>query len=301
MLRFISALALCIALPSFRAGAEIRRDLTPRQVELSPSADVHRALQTLLIEAVPGDTIVLSAGTFSLKRSLDISVDNITIRGAGSNRTVLSFKGQLSGGQGIRATGNNLVMEGFAVEDTSGNAIKVNGARNVTFRDVRTEWTGPPLPSNGAYGIYPVQCRNVLMEDCSAFGASDAGIYVGQCRQVVVRRCRAERNVAGIEIENTINADVYENVARNNAGGLLVFDLPGLEVKNGKNIRVFKNRVVDNNHPNFAAPGNIVAGVPSGTGLMVMATDRVEIFENKILNNQTSSVSIVSFLISSRN
>lgn len=301
MLRFTSQpLAFCMLLLALEAHAEIRSDLKPRTIELSPSSNVHRQLQTLLIEAVPGDTIVLSEGTFLLKRSLDVSVDNITIRGAGSDQTVLSFKGQLSGGQGIRATGNNLVMEGFAVEDTSGNAIKVNGARNVTFRDVRTEWTGPPLSSNGAYGIYPVQCQNVLLEGCSAYGASDAGIYVGQCRQVIVRRCRAERNVAGIEIENTIDADVYENVARNNAGGLLVFDLPGLEVKNGRNIRVFNNRVVDNNHSNFAAPGNIVAGVPSGTGLMVMATDRVEIFENKILNNQTSSVSIVSFFISSR-
>ena len=48
---------------------------------------------------------------------------------------------------------------GFAVEDTAGNAIKVLGAKNVVFRDIRTEWTGPALPSNGAYGIYPVHVQ----------------------------------------------------------------------------------------------------------------------------------------------
>ena len=30
--------------------------------------------------------------------------------------------------------------------------------------------------------LYPVQCQNVLIENCSAMGASDAGLYVGQCK-----------------------------------------------------------------------------------------------------------------------
>jgi len=33
-------------------------------------------------------------------------------------------------------------------------------------------------------------------------------------------------NVAGIEIENCTDADVYENISTNNTGGVLVFDLP---------------------------------------------------------------------------
>lgn len=53
-----------------------------------------------------------------------------------------------------------------------------------------------------------------------AIGASDAGIYVRQSRDVIVRNSRAEFNVAGIEIENTVNADVYGNTATNNTGGI---------------------------------------------------------------------------------
>jgi parallel beta-helix repeat protein len=177
-----------------------------------------------------------------------------------------------------------------------GNAIKVLGARNVTFRDVRTEWTGPPKASNGAYGLYPVQCQNVLLENCRSYGASDAGLYVGQCHGVVVRGCRAERNVAGIEIENTVGADVYENVATNNTGGILVFDLPGLQVKAGRDVRVYQNKITLNNHVNFADPGSIVASVPSGTGVMIMATDSVEVFENEIKGNETGSILILSYL-----
>lgn len=263
---------------------------------IPPSTNGQYQLQELIINALPGDTIQLEAGLYEFQNQIDVAVDNITIRGRGSDKTILSFKKQASGGQGIEATGNNLLIENLAVEDTTGNAIKVVGARNVTFRDVRTEWTGPPSMSNGAYGIYPVQCQNVLMEKCSAYGASDAGLYVGQCRDVVVRQCRAERNVAGIEIENTIGADVYDNVATNNTGGILVFDLPGLQVKAGRHVRVYDNEVYDNNHENFADPGGIVATVSPGSGMIVLATDDVEIFQNRIENNQTLAVWIISFL-----
>ena len=276
-----------------------RADTQPTE-PLTPGRDLQYHLQERLIQAVPGDEIVLGEGTFILNRQLDVVANNITIRGQGSQRTILSFQGQLAGGQGLEATGDNLVLEGFAIEDTAGNAVKVLGAENVVFRDIRTEWTGPAEASNGAYGIYPVQCQNVLIENCTAIGASDAGLYVGQCHNVIVRNSRAERNVAGIEIENTVGADVYDNVATNNSGGILVFDLPGLQVAAGGQVRVFRNRVFDNNHENFAAPGNMVASVPPGTGVMIMATDDVEVFENELVGNNTTSVLVLSFLAMGR-
>lgn len=261
---------------------------------LRPGKEFPFELQTRLIEAVPGDVIQLEAGHYELKRQLDLAADKITIRGRGPDKTILSFKGQSLGAAGMEVTGNHFVMEGLAIEDTAGNGLKILGAKNVTLRDVRIEWTGEQTAANGAYGLYPVQCENVLIERCTAIGASDAGIYVGQCRNVIVRSCRAEKNVAGIEIENTINADVSENVARDNSGGLLVFDLPGLQQKQGRNVRVFKNNVSDNNHVNFADPGSMVATVSPGTGVMVMGTDHVEVFENEINRNETVSVLIVS-------
>lgn len=302
-MRFISIPILACLLPfsaTHYAFAKSDDDLAPSVYQIQPTDDLQYRLQNILIQAVPGDVIEFSEGKFALRRQIDIATDNITLRGQGSDKTIISFKGQNSGGQGIESTGNNFVIEGLAVEDTAGNAIKVLGARNVTFRDVRAEWTGPAQASNGAYGLYPVQCQNVLIDSCFAIGASDAGIYVGQSRQVVVRNSHAERNVAGIEIENTVDADVYDNVATDNAGGLLVFDLPGLQQKSGRNVRVFRNNVYKNNHRNFAAPGNIVASVPSGTGVMVMATDFVEVYDNNIADNQTSNVLIVGYAIAGK-
>ena len=138
-----------------------------------------------------------------------------------------------------------------------------------------------------------MQTTNVLMEDNVAIGASDAGIYVGQSANVIVRRNRAEWNVAGIEIENTVDADVYENVATNNTGGILVFNMPNLP-QLGERPRVFNNRVVDNNTENFGHEGTPVASVPAGSGIVITSNDKVEVFDNEIRNNQTANIIISS-------
>ena len=165
----------------------------------------------------------------------------------------------------------------------------------MTFKDLKAEWTGKPKKENGSYALYPVQCTQVLIDGCIAIGASDAGIYVGQSKHIIVRNSKAYHNVAGIEIENSLYADVYDNEAYNNTGGILVFDLPDLIQKEGGYIRVFRNNVHDNNLSNFAPKGNIVGKVPLGTGMMVLATRNVEIFENKVVNNITTGTAIISY------
>ena len=69
--------------------------------------------------------------------------------------------------------------------------------------------------------------------------------------------------MAGIEIENSTRADVYDNLATDNSGGILVFTMPDLPKKDGRHCRVYNNRVLANNHDNFAPKGNIVADRPA--------------------------------------
>jgi len=172
---------------------------------------VQKKIQTDLIMAEDGAVIELPAGTFTFTGSLSLQdKNNITIRGADNGKTVLTFKGQTEGAEGLRITnGQKIIIENLTIQDTKGDCIKTMNVRGITFRNVRTEWTGKLSENNGSYGLYPVQCDNVLIEKCTAIGASDAGIYVGQSRNIVVRNCVAHHNVAGIEIENSIGADVY--------------------------------------------------------------------------------------------
>ncbi|MDZ7685227.1 MAG: parallel beta-helix domain-containing protein [Gammaproteobacteria bacterium] len=262
--------------------------------ESEPEPDPATRLIEQFVAAEPGTVIEIPAGTFELERSLTLNVDGVTIRGAGMDQTVLSFKDQVAGAEGLLVNASDFTIEDLAIEDTRGDALKINEGTNVIVRRVRTEWTGGPNTENGAYGIYPVQIENVLIEESVAIGASDAGIYVGQSNNIIVRGNRAEYNVAGIEIENSVNADVYDNVAVNNTGGILVFNMPDLP-QEGHSTRLFRNTVSDNNTDNFAPEGTAVAGVPAGTGILINSNDRIEIFENTIANNNTANVLITSF------
>ncbi len=265
-------------------------------IRFEPGEGVDEAVQEALILAEPGDTFAFEAGVYEFALGLSLDVDGVTIRGVGHDASILSFANQISGAQGLLVTGDDFVMENIAVEDTVGDAIKIEGTRGVTLRGVRAEWTNGPDADNGAYGLYPVQTDDVLIEDSIAIGASDAGIYVGQSRNVIVRRSRAEFNVAGIEIENTVGADVYDNVATNNTGGLLVFTLPGLQRPDCRQVRLFDNEIFENNTPNFAPPGNIVGKVPQGTGIAILAAREVEVFGNEVRDNQTVNFGVISYL-----
>lgn len=264
-------------------------------IVVTPDGNAQEKLIEALILAEPGSTIELTEGVYKLDRGISLDVDNVTIKGAGIDKSILSFKEQNQGAEGLTVTSDGVTLRDFAVEDTQGDAIKVKGAHGITFLNVRTEWTGGPKETNGAYGLYPVESENVLIDGCVAIGASDAGLYVGQCKNVVVRNSRAEYNVAGIEIENCYFADVYDNVATHNTGGILVFDLPNLPQQGGHTVRVFNNKVVDNDTLNFAPEGNIVGNVPTGTGIMIMANRNVEVFGNEISGNDTANIMVTAY------
>jgi parallel beta-helix repeat protein len=267
---------------------------------IAPELSFEESLQQQLIQAQPGDIIEIKAGVHELSRSLSLNVSGVTIRGAGRDSSILSFKNQMQGAEGLIVAADDFVIEDLAIEDTVGDALKINESNNVIVRRIRTEWTGGALSSNGAYGIYPVQSNNILIDDVVVIGASDAGIYVGQSSQIIVRNSRAEYNVAGIEIENSTFTDVYNNIATNNTGGILIFDLPNLPIQGGRNTRVFNNQVFENNTPNFAPEGNIVGEVPAGTGMMILANDEIEVFDNNFTDNDTTSILIVSYYITER-
>jgi parallel beta-helix repeat protein len=263
---------------------------------LKPGPGFRKSLQEALIQAKPGAVIEIPEGSHDIDAPLSLTVDNVTLRGKGMNKSVLSFKNQASGSAGLLVTSNHFTIEDLGVEDTKGDGIKVKGGDGVTIRRFRAEWTGGPKESNGSYGIYPVECKNVLIEESVVKGAADAGIYVGQSTNIVVRRSTAEQNVAGIEIENSAAADVYENIATANTGGILVFNLPDLPMQTGRQVRVYKNQINSNNTPNFAPKGNMVAKVPAGTGLMILAARGVEIFGNTIRDNASSNVNVISYM-----
>ena len=269
--------------------------LATKQVVLGPSPDSQEEIQEALIDLEPGDVLTLKSGEYFFEDGISLDVDDVIFEGSGINETILNFGSQVSGAQGLLVTSNGVTIRDFAVLDAKGDAIKVIGADGINMVRLRTEWQGGPKETNGAYGFYPVESKNVLIDGCVAIGASDAGIYVGQSQHIIVKNSIAQYNVAGIEIENSFYADVFDNIASHNTGGILIFDLPDLPQQGGHHVRVFRNKAINNDTDNFAPEGNIVGEVPRGTGIIIQANSEVEVFDNDIYGNGTVNLSIVTY------
>nr|WP_162988679.1 parallel beta-helix domain-containing protein [Pedobacter schmidteae] len=242
--------------------------------------------------------IVLKAGTYQFDNLSIAQVKHILIRGEGHAQTILDFKSQSQGGEGIRVTDvKGFAIDGMTIKDSKGDLLKINKSRDVSVTNLHAVWSKADSTSGG-YAIYPVMCKNVLIENCYTEGSSDAGIYVGQTDSAIVRKCKAAKNVAGCEIENTSNAEVYDNEFYNNTAGFLVFDLPDLSKKGG-HVKAYNNNIHDNNFRNFAKAGSFgtswgVGNASPGSGIIILAASDIQIYNNKIINNNSSAITIAS-------
>jgi parallel beta-helix repeat protein len=269
--------------------------LQAKQILLSPNSNSQEEIQEALIDLEPGDVLTLEPGEYYFEDGISLDVNDVIFEGSGIDSTILNFGEQISGAQGLLVTSDGVTLRDFAILDAKGDAIKVIGANGINMIRLRTEWTGGPKESNGAYGFYPVESKDVLIDGCVAIGASDAGIYVGQSQNIIVKNSTAKYNVAGIEIENSYYADVFDNLATHNTGGILIFDLPDLPQQGGHHVRVFRNKAINNDTDNFAPEGNIVGEVPRGTGIIIQANSDVEVFDNDIYGNGTVNLSIITY------
>jgi parallel beta-helix repeat protein len=292
----VVALALPTAALGLSACGSSSGDCT---VTLRPGADDQTAANMAFVGARAGDTICFAPGTYRYSDPIEArGLAGLTVRGLGATarEVILDFRGQEAGAKGLSFTlMSDLLIEHLTVENASGDDVFVSSATGVTFRDVHAGWSDDiPMDRRGRYALYPVESTNVLIEDSEAYGSSDAGIYVGQTTNCIVRDSVARDNVAGIEIENSTNCEVYGNTAMNNTGGILIFELPGLPM-HGTGTEVRDNTITSNNLANFAAAGTIVSFVPSGTGIMVLAANDVEIHSNAIQGNNTVAAMVLSY------
>jgi parallel beta-helix repeat protein len=284
------------------------------------------ALQNAVDAAAPNAKLLIQSGLYQE----DVSITDDSLHGGtkfsgcgGASGDRPKIQPPTVGGpflNGVFAAGvNGLVFQSLEVSGGwDENGIFVTGANGVAFRDLVTDGgdgtpacvggdndgsacTVPADCTNGVctdsvstYGIFPVESSNVLVELSSAENIRDAGIYVGSCFDYTVRYNTAVRNVAGIEIENSTNATVYGNYATGNVGGLLVFKLPGPTVQRGNLHDIFANVIVDNNvGPNFGIPNTTVAGIPPGTGIVVMSIKDTDFHHNIVSNNNSYGFAVV--------
>ena len=262
--------------------------------------DDREAIQTALIEAEDSTTLCFTGQfDFTTDRLTASDKQGLVLRGVGEGEgpgsgAVFDFK-DMVGPTGIKFTNmDSVAIENITVKNTVGDGIEVRGSKNVVVRKNKVTWERGADSVNGAYGLYPVESENLLIEDNEASYSADAGIYVGQSRNIIVRRNKVFGNVSGIQVENSDHSEVYENEAFENTAGIFVHDLPALPAGQGGRHLVRDNLTYDNNQDNFA-PEGIAQVIPPGLGIMVLAVDDVELTGNEARDNGSAGILVVSF------
>lgn len=241
------------------------------------------SIQEAVQRAENGDTILVYPGSY--KESVYIDKDDITLRGVVIEGEWPVLEGEKIRNDAVLYSGNGITIEWLKIVNYKGNAIMGQSGNNYV---IRNNW----VIDAGVYGIFPQFGLNGLIEYNVLSGIEDAAIYVGMCDNIDVRHNDVFDSVAGIEIENSRHALVENNYAHNNTAGILAFITPGLPIKTAYDIIIRNNFVVNNNTPNFGAPGSIVSNVPVGTGIIIMAADDVVIEGNIISGNNTAGIII---------
>jgi parallel beta-helix repeat protein len=242
-------------------------------------------IQTAVDRALPGDIVEIPYGVYNERVVIDVS--DFTLRGIPNENgefPILDGEGVLS--EGVIASSNNFTIGNLHVRNYTDNGVIVEGSTNIHFHDILAEHTG-------TYGVYPVQSTDVLIERVEVTGTDDAGIYAGQCENVIVRDSIAYGNVLGIELENTLNGEVYNNHVYDNTLGILIVLLPQLTSKISADTLIHDNIIEANNHENFA-PEGFARIAPSGTGILLLATDNAEVTNNTITDNKTVGIAVFS-------
>ena len=240
-------------------------------------------IQAAVAQARSGDLIRVYPGTY--KETVYIDKENISLQGMIQDGKWPTLDGEKELNDALLYSGNGILIENFKIVNYKGNGVMGQAGNNFV---IRNNW----VLDAGVYGIFPEFGKNGLIEHNILTGIEDAAIYVGMCDNVDVRHNEVYGNVAGIEIENSRHVLVENNHSYNNTGGILVFITPGLPIKTCYDVIVRNNFVNDNNHVNFGAPGSLVAGIPSGTGILVMAADQVTIENNIITGNNNAGITV---------
>jgi len=257
----------------------------PTTIRKGPNETVQQAID----RSGPGDTIEIPYGIYNESVFLDWS--DVKLVGIPNDKGEWPvFDGEGTRSDGVIASGNNFEMYNFSVKNYTANGVLVEGSTKVYLHDLYIENTG-------VYGVYPVRCTDVLIERVEGTLVNDAAIYAGKSKDVVIRNTETYGNVIGIELENTVNGEVYDNYAHDNTVGIFIDLLPQLPSKVSLFTKVHDNIIENNNSENFSKEGNVLNLMPPGTGMLILAADEVEVYDNTITGNKTAGFAVFNLTI----
>ncbi|WP_367324893.1 nitrous oxide reductase family maturation protein NosD [Streptomyces sp. HUAS ZL42] len=254
------------------------------------------SIQKAVDAAAPGDTVLVSSGTYH--ESVRVTTSGLTLRGMGRNTVIRpgtdpNANACAKEGNGICVIGaKNRNLEGVTVASLTVTGFRGSGVFSMatdglTVRNVTAE-------KNGVWGIAQELSVRGVFRGNTARNNGDAGIFVANAIKVeegaagtmgtVVRGNRLEGNRIGVTVRRLRNLTVSSNDVTGNCAGVF---LVGDENKpKGGDLTVRDNRVVQNNK---FCPKTARLPFLQGSGIVLTGVEDTLVTRNVIADNAGAS------------
>ncbi|HEY9373738.1 right-handed parallel beta-helix repeat-containing protein [Streptomyces sp.] len=290
--RQIALLACTVALAAsgLGAAAPTADHRTVRQVKAGAS------IQKAVDAAKPGDTIVLSPGTY--RESVRITKSNLTLRGSGILPTVIQ-PGTAAADDACAKAGHGICVTGTEAGPVAGVTVRSLTLRGFTGNGLWAQWTDglkvqhTVAEKNGKWGIGEERSVRGELSHNVTRDNGDAGLFVANTTDrehgasdaldTVISHNLSTGNRIGITVRRLRNVTVEHNQVTENCTGVFVV---GDESRPRTKATVRLNSLYANNKHCPATPR-----LPflQGSGIVLTGAEETVVEKNHVVDNVGAS------------
>ncbi|MEV5971571.1 right-handed parallel beta-helix repeat-containing protein [Streptomyces sp. NPDC051921] len=287
--RQIALLACTAVLAASGVGAAAPSARSVSVHWVGPGASIQKAVDA----ARPGDTVLLSPGTY--RESVLITTPNLTLRGTGGLPTLI-VPGPAGADNACAKAGHGICVTGTKDRPVEGVTVRSLTLRGFTKSGLWASWTDRLrvqrviAEKNGTWGIAQQRSARAELSHNIARDNGDAGLFLANtvdeeggatdAQGTVVTRNRVSGNRIGVTLRRLRNLTVDHNDATGNCAAVFVVGDESTPRAGAMTLR--RNHIHANNK---LCPKTPRLPFLQGSGIVLTGTENTVVAENRVVDN----------------